>query len=382
MSTPVFVHAHNIISPLGVNSIENYQAVISGKTGITAQQRFNIDKDTIYASLFDVDFFKTKLDSSINPKIYTQFEQLCIASVKDTLSNASIKASDPQTVFILSTTKGNIALMENKDELSFTEVEAINLFHSAQKIATYFHNNNRPIVISNACISGVAALIYAKRLLDVGRYEHAIVIGADLITKFVYSGFKSFNALASGNCKPFSSARNGINLGEAVASVLVSRYKNNHDIQFLSGSITNDANHISGPSKTGEELCLSISKTLAASQKNSEDVDFISAHGTATLYNDEMEAKAFNSAGLNQVPLNSLKGYFGHTLGTAGVIESVISIMALQQNVMIPTLGYHELGVTTPVNVCSKLENKEVNTVLKTASGFGGCNASVLFSKQ
>jgi 3-oxoacyl-[acyl-carrier-protein] synthase-1 len=114
---------------------------------------------------------------------------------------------------------------------------------------------------------------------------------------------------------------------------------------------------------------------------SADDIDLISAHGTATLYNDEMEAKAINLAGLQSVPVNSLKGYYGHTLGAAGLIESVISIQSLKENMVIPTIGFHNMGVTKPVNVCTTLLETALHNCLKTASGFGGCNAAVIFSK-
>ncbi len=144
------------------------------------------------------------------------------------------------------------------------------------------------------------------------------------------------------------------------------------------GAISNDANHISGPSRTGEELSMAINKALAQAKT---DVDFISAHGTATPYNDEMEAKAFCLSGLQEVPLNSMKGNFGHTLGAAGLIESIMCIESLRQDIILPSLGYAEHGVSQPIKVNRQAVEKPLNACLKTASGFGGCNAAVVFGK-
>ena len=115
---------------------------------------------------------------------------------------------------------------------------------------------------------------------------------------------------------------------------------------------------------------------------SSADIDFISAHGTATVFNDEMEAKAITLANLQFKSVNSLKGYYGHTLGAAGLIESIVSIQSLKENVVIPTRGFKNLGVTMPVNICSTLYKTSLQNCLKTASGFGGCNAAMIFSKQ
>ncbi|MCC6461097.1 MAG: beta-ketoacyl synthase, partial [Saprospiraceae bacterium] len=132
----------------------------------------------------------------------------------------------------------------------------------------------------------------------------------------------------------------------------------------------------------GAELSQAIGQALEQARWNAGEVDFISAHGTATPYNDEMEAKAFDLAGLSQTPLNSLKGYFGHTLGAAGLIESVVSVQSLRDNTVLPTRGYEQPGVSRPVEVCHQLLEGPLQRCLKTASGFGGCNAAVLFEKN
>jgi 3-oxoacyl-[acyl-carrier-protein] synthase-1 len=152
-------------------------------------------------------------------------------------------------------------------------------------------------------------------------------------------------------------------------------------VRLLGSGVSNDANHISGPSRTGEELAHAIAQALKTSELTPDDIDFISAHGTATVYNDEMEAKAFNYAGMSKIPLNSLKGYYGHTLGAAGVIETIITIHGLLQNELIPTRGFDTFGVPKEINVCSQLQSKPLKRILKTASGFGGCNAALVVEK-
>ena len=108
-------------------------------------------------------------------------------------------------------------------------------------------------------------------------------------------------------------------------------------------------------------------------------MDLISAHGTATVYNDEMESKAISRAGLGMVPVNSLKGYFGHTLGGAGILESILNIEAMKQGILIPTMGYRVNGVSGKINVIGEIERKNTRSLLKIASGFGGCNVAALF---
>jgi 3-oxoacyl-[acyl-carrier-protein] synthase-1 len=153
-------------------------------------------------------------------------------------------------------------------------------------------------------------------------------------------------------------------------------------IKIAGGGLSNDANHISGPSRTGMELGLAVRQALGEARKTSTAIDFISAHGTATVFNDEMEAKAFYALGMENIPLNSLKGYFGHTLGAAGVVETIMSMHSLLHNEVLASKGFDRLGVSQPINVCKEPIKMPLTTCLKTASGFGGCNAAIVLQKE
>ena len=374
MSKPdVWIAADCIISPLGSTTQENYQNIKLGKTGISLIQNSNFSAVDVYAGLIGSNVALEPLPD------HTRFESISILSVKNALRQTQLDPSSDKTVFILSTTKGNIELLEKGN------TQSISLHESAKSIAKYFGNDQLPLVVSNACVSGVMAILVAKRLLQTGRYDHAVVTGADVLTKFVLSGFQSLQAISSERCKPFDAKRKGVNLGEAAATVVLSINPESigaqKKIKILGGGLSNDANHISGPSRTGEELAMAIVVALKDSGMTKDDIDFISAHGTATVYNDEMEAKAFNHAGLANTPLNSLKGYFGHTLGAAGVVETIVSMQALLNDELVPTFGFQSLGVSQPVDVIQEFQSKKITTCLKTASGFGGCNAAIVLNK-
>jgi 3-oxoacyl-[acyl-carrier-protein] synthase-1 len=183
-------------------------------------------------------------------------------------------------------------------------------------------------------------------------------------------------------CQPYSANRTGVNLGEATAAVLVTSEKEHAKVEIVGDGSINDANHISGPSRTGEGLFRSIQSAMNEANITSSTIDYISAHGTATPFNDEMEAIAFNRLGLQQVPVNSLKGYYGHTLGASGLLETVIGIESMLQNKLFVSLGFDDMGVSEPINVIQNNEEKTVQYFLKTASGFGGCNTAVVFKKS
>jgi 3-oxoacyl-[acyl-carrier-protein] synthase-1 len=375
MMTEVFIASDNIFSPIGSTTAENFTQLKKNISGVKLHDEETMAEQPFYASLFSNDYYSEN-------KKYTKFEQLLIDSIGEALENSGIDAGSEKTILIISSTKGNISLLETEENNAATKMR-VSLHHSAKLIAAYFHFLHQPVVISNACISGILAMILGMRLIQSGQYENAVIAGADVISKFVLSGFQSFQAISPGPCKPFDKTRNGINLGEGAGTIVLSSNKKYYgNIKISGGSTSNDANHISGPSRTGEELYLVIKKAMKDANVLRGNIDFISAHGTATIYNDEMEAKAITLAGMQSVPVNSLKGYYGHTLGAAGIIESIVSAQSLKENIILPTRGFKESGVTTSLNILNNLQNASLKNCLKTASGFGGCNAAVILSKQ
>lgn len=376
--TEIFVSSDNIVSPIGLTTAGNFTQLKQHVSGIKLHPASGMSALPFQAALFADGMFA----ANDLQKKYTKFENLLIASISDALTKSTVDPTDKNTVFIISSTKGNVSLLET-EAASASLNTRIALHTSAKLVADHFQFANQPVIISNACISGILAILTGMRLIQSGRYQHAVVAGADVISKFVLSGFQSFQAVSQLPCKPFDAARDGINLGEAAGTViLTSNAAYSCGVKVSGGSVSNDANHISGPSRSGEELSQAINKALQSSGIAAKDIGFISAHGTATIFNDEMEAKAIGLSGLQDAPVNSLKGYYGHTLGAAGLIESIISMQSLQENLVLPTKGFQTSGVSQAVNVCSSLYKLTANHFLKTASGFGGCNAAMVFSKQ
>ncbi|MEG0500088.1 MAG: beta-ketoacyl synthase N-terminal-like domain-containing protein, partial [Rikenellaceae bacterium] len=257
------------------------------------------------------------------------------------------------------------------------------LWKLADTVCAHFGFTKRPIIISNACISGVSAVITASRLIRSGEYRNVIVVGGDALSEFVVTGFDLFKSLSSNPCRPYDSARDGLNLGEACAALLVTCNKDlSCGVTVEGGAVTNDANHISGPSRTGDGLCYAMEQAMRQSGVTPQEISFVNAHGTATLYNDEMESKAVLLAGLAEVPINSLKSYFGHTLGTAGVVEIIVCAEQLKQGVLLGTKGFEHLGVPAEIQVSGEHKEMKMKRCVKTASGFSGCNAAIVLSLE
>ena len=381
-----FVAADNIVSPLGFTTAENFANVKQMKTGLRLLAHSNLSPSPIYIGLIDTEKLNKEFAKLNATEEYTRLEKMIILSVTDALKqNNNINLTSGKTLLVLSSTKGNIDLL-NKEEGNKFDKKRIYLWETANVIAKHFNNSNKPIVVSNACISGVVAIILAKRLLEGNKYDTVIVVGADIMTHFVVAGFQSFKAISNTIAKPYDAARDGISLGEGCGTIILTNNKsslNNKQSSIIvtGGASSNDANHISGPSRTGDGLLLAIEKTLEESNVKPSEIDYISGHGTATLFNDDMESLAINDAQLSAVPMNSLKSYFGHTLGAAGVIESIIGIHSMKENTLIGTYNFNKLGVAAPINIVKETKEATVNNCLKTAAGFGGCNAAVLFQK-
>lgn len=372
-----YITGTNIISALGYNSTENWDSIIQSKCGIKNQCIPGLDEKWP-VSLIKQDYKNRSLIES-GLSIGFVFESICISSVKDALSKSNADPSAPETLFIVSSTKGNIHLL-NKN-YSVENTDSIALGNSAKRITDYFGNPNKPLVISNACISGLVAVIDACVSLNSGKYNNIIVTGADFVSDFVYTGFQSFKSLSPNPCKPFDKNRNGLSLGEGAGTIIVSnkkpKVKKLDFCKIVNGAVRNDANHISGPSRTGEGLFLAITNTLV----DNLTPGFIHAHGTATLYNDDMESIAIKRSKLNELPVFSIKGYIGHTLGAAGIIESVITVMALNNGLIPGTLNLKQKGIKEELLVDNNHKEFSKDAALKIASGFGGCNAAVLFKK-
>jgi 3-oxoacyl-[acyl-carrier-protein] synthase-1 len=371
----IYITETNCITPIGFDVATNIKNILGSVSGIQLHHNLELMKTPFYASMINDVAINSAFAKITSEENFTRLEKMMILALQPIVKKSEL---DERTGFILSTTKGNITALLNPSSDNFQQAHLSRL---AKNVANFFGFKTEPIVISNACVSGILAVSVAKRLIQSEMFDNVFIVAGDEVSEFVLSGFNSFQAMSDEPCKPYSKNRNGVSLGEAAAAVLVSSNKKNAKIKIIGDGSINDANHISGPSRTGEGLFRSIESSLAEAKINANQIDYISAHGTATSFNDEMEAIAFNRLGLENVPMNSLKGFYGHTLGTSGLLETIIGIQSVLESKLFVTLGFDEIGLSQSINIIEKNEEKEINYFLKTASGFGGCNTAVLFEK-
>jgi 3-oxoacyl-[acyl-carrier-protein] synthase II len=327
--------------------------------------------------------------------------------------------------FVLSTTKANIEALEKlvrQQPVSTVAQRQIQPALLAADLAEQFDCRGPVQCISAACISGLSALQQGAALIRRGLADVVFVAGVDLISHFVLSGFNSLKSLDPEGCRPFDKSRIGLSLGEgAAAIVLVKRELLNDgarasarftvpsdktlettDLLALSelkrrerratspaillsgGGTSNDANHLTGPSRDGSGLALAIQRALAKAQITPEQIDFINAHGTGTPYNDAMESLALRAVFGDRVPpFSSSKGIFGHTLGMAGVLETALCVSAMQNNLLPGTPRLRERDPVAPDSLLAEPRTAtNLDCVLKINCGFGGTNAALVLKRE
>ncbi|WP_298502853.1 beta-ketoacyl synthase [uncultured Maribacter sp.] len=378
--TKIYLSHNNIISSYGFSSTDAVEKIKNGISGLELVNDKSLMPEPFYSSLVNKKSLSEESKALNLGEKYTTLEKMMLLSLSKVISDSNFVITE-RTGLIISTTKGNIDALDIR---SPHNEEKAYLSKLGKSIQDFFGFLKEPLILSNACVSGVLATSIAKRLIKQDLFDDVFIVSGDLVTKFIVSGFNSFQALSSEPCKPFSKNRTGINIGEVIASVLVTKKSTNlaeEAVIIMGDGTANDANHISGPSRTGEGLVRSVNSALKEASITAAEVDYISAHGTATIFNDEMEAIAFNRLNMNKIPLNSLKGYFGHTLGASGLLETIIGMHSMHQNTLFTSLGFDEMGVSKPVNIIEESIEKNVTIFLKTASGFGGCNTAAIFKK-
>lgn len=364
--------ADNIISPLGFTTASNLEAVTNGSSALC-----NYDGATGIPFPFTASLFSVHQRESLSIKGYTLFESLAIHSIRRALGNCAI-APGSRVALVLSSTKsnaGHLSLDDNEDNIGSPGA-------AAKKIAEAVGIQTTPVVVCNACISGVSALILGERLLNINLYDNVIVCGADVQCPFVMAGFQSFKAMSQDECHPFDMERNGLNLGEAAATVIlgIEDGEDKNMWHIVKGATRNDAYHITTPSPKGEGCYRALKSVIAG--VDTESLALVNAHGTATMYNDQMESKAIERATLTEIPVNALKGYYGHTMGAAGILETILTMHSLDKGFILGTRGFEEIGVSGKINIIARNTETQKRDFIKLISGFGGSNASVRLCKQ
>lgn len=233
--------------------------------------------------------------------------------------------------------------------------------------------------VNAACASSTVGVALAAQYIAEGRYNHILVAGADMVSRFVYYGFAALKAMTEDVCMPFDTGRNGLTLGDGAVALFLSAEPCSH-IRVTGYGITNDANHITGPSRDGLGLASALRRAIEMAELEPNDIQAFCAHGTGTRYNDSMELSAIHSLFDNHIPpVFGVKGAIGHTLGAAGGIEIALCSKSLQEGIIPPTVG---CNVPESPHVVMQTTTFPGKNILTSNSGFGGVNAAVVMEKR
>lgn len=261
--------------------------------------------------------------------------------------------------------------------------------HYREWVCSYLGIPNTGLEVNAACASSTVGLAIGSQMISEGRCSSVLVCAADMVSRFIFTGFASLRGLSATKCRPFDRDRDGLFLGDGAAAILLVNKESVERMGYtplarLTGwGIANDANHITGPAKDGRGLINSIRPALAQADLSHDEVEAYCAHGTGTSYNDAMELTAIESVfGSRRFPMFSVKGAIGHTLGAAGAIEAAISIRSLAEKMAVPTSGLVRPEDRAEGRASDKEQPFSGNNILTTNSGFGGCNAALIFEKR
>lgn len=375
-SNRVVVTDAAVITGLGNNLESLWQGLMAGETAIRPITRFPVDQDHYKAKIAaHIDDLKAANDRSMLQHLLDRlFLELGSVPSDSALITATIKAG-----------ADNLESFCRGRQANFQDVLLSSIANIVGPKLGLICNG---ICVSASCASSTIAIAHGAALIESGKAEAVLVCCGDLITEYVFSGFSALKALSPFPCRPFDRDRKGLSLGEGAAALLLmnadraSRENRNRLGSVLGWGITNDATHITAPAKSGRGLVKAVDQALKTAKRKPEDITAISAHGTGTVYNDLMELKAFRQVfGARKVPMYSIKGAIGHTLGAAGAIEVTLGFKALSSQIVPLTAGFAnpEKGAEGQVS----LESQPVSGdyLLTTNSGFGGVNAALVLGR-
>lgn len=399
MSKGVAITGMGIISAIGNNVSENYDALINGKKGITRVDNIEtIQRSEIMVG--EVKFTNNELISQLNlppENNYSRTAMLGVIAAKEAFANAGITDTKKYKTGIVSgTSVGGMDMTEKYYYEYLTEkepqkyIESHHAGDSTQKIAAQLGIEESLVTtISTACSSAANAIMLGARLIKSGKLDRVLVGGADCLSKFTINGFKTLMILSDTYNTPFDENRNGLNLGEAAAFLVLEsdaivKAENKKVLAYVKGyGNANDAFHQTASSDNGDGATLAMEKALKVADLKPSEIDYINAHGTATGNNDLSEGRAILRIFGKEMPeFSSTKAYTGHTLAAAGAIEAVYSVLALQHNVIFPNLNFKTSMKEFSMIPQTELKHKELKTVLSNSLGFGGNCSTVIFSKE
>jgi len=381
----VQIFAAELATGLAGNAEDHWTALLGGDTAIRPLERVAAGQSPGFGAEISPEI-AAALGAEVAPGAPGWAFSLALAVGRRTLAAAAeSEAGGKGLALILATTKaevGELALLSADPAAAVTGCWKPG--RMAEKLALALGCDGPVMAVSNACASGLLGIIHGSRLIRRGAARRALIIGADVLHPFVYKGFASLGALSPEACRPYDRSRLGLNLGEGAGALLLgSGARKENILGIVEGwGVSNDAHHITAPSRSGAGLQRALRQAIRSAGRRPEDYPWINGHGTGTRYNDAMElvalAEVFRDAPAPTVC--SLKGAFGHCLGAAGVIEAALCLAILRGGQLPASLGFEAADEDAPktVNIPREpCQRSDVKRMLTLKSGFGGISAAL-----
>lgn len=337
-----------------------------------------LKKDTL---TFDKNYVPSKISCIGKISTNKTFDQLLYETCLNVLNNSSLKNFDDTLLVIGSSVGGMIhtekSYLKNKDYKNIDYKK-----HMISSIAVFLQEKfefRDDVSFSTACTSSANAMGYAKEVINKGIYKNVLVVGIDSLSHTTVCGFSGLSVLSSKVSKPFDKNRDGMNVSEAIAVLLLQDKKEENALLFCGVGYSSDAHHMTQPHPEGKGAKLAMQNALLSGNIGIADVTYINAHGTGTKANDASEAAAIHSLFKNYKPyVCSTKSITGHTLGAAGALEAIITCMVLQKQIITPNTNLREIE-KNELNFPLETIEKKVSYALSNSFAFGGNNTSLLF---
>ena len=334
---------------------------------------------------FDTRYFKTSKAAVIPDLSCNADESLVMQMLTPMFTNTGNTLIPEDTFPVLATTTGEIDYLEHYVIGGEGEYNQSSPDYLLQKIVKITGVKYPGMFVSAACTSSNTAVAHGAALIDSGRYDSVLVVACDSVSEFVFSGFSAIMALDKNAARPFDKNRKGLTLGEAAGFILMMsperalRESRPILVKIAGWGMTSDANHMTGPARDGSGLAAAIDKALQSASIAIDDVGVIAAHGTGTIYNDAMEMQAFKKVFTKKcIPIYSIKGGIGHTMGAAGLVEIILALKSLQEMTAPPTVNLLDIDQQAKGWVFQEPIKFKKPVTISTNSGFGGVNSAIV----
>lgn len=397
----VVVTGLGLICALGDDTEKCWSAAVNGVTGIREVK--SVNTENCYANVGAEVLTASK---DLSDEDYDRSSLLCIKAAGEALADSGYKVTEENSDrigVIVGNCVGGAASIDKyfTDELkngggSKADILKMPAAAIANNVAKHFGLNGTTANIVNACAAGTISLSYAADLIRAGKADAFVAGGSDSFSSLAFAGFHALHALDENSCSPFNRS-SGITLGEGAGVLIIESYEHAKArgakiyCEVLGSGVSSDAHHITAPDPEGKGQMLAIRRAIANSGLSAEDIDYINAHGTGTAKNDEAEFLSLHALfdGNDHLSVSSTKSMTGHCLGAAGSIEAVLTVKAVCENTVPPTIGYTEENLETLKGKAGAIDfvpntkrEKTVNYAASNSFAFGGNNASIVFAKE